>query len=301
MKKQIFGLSLFLAIAACRKSTTEVISQPPAVSPKDTIPAVVVKTDTASAKQTPFPQAPVTGCSYDPSYGDSIIFPQPVTNTDYIVSPVNNPPAGKYYAWPVGMVIDSVTGAIDVTQSQTGMRYAIGFVKSGSTDTCLSTLIIGGVDYMDSVYVLASGATTAAPYYDANPYLPSVCNGSGNGCTFDVTGSAARQKVIVNNSTGVIDLAKTLNGTTLLGGAFGLLPINGQTITTTIYYKLNDASNNALQHIDVQIAYYNSKSLINIGLVNNVLNRLDNILSGNIISLSANPRPPLIIIVRQLQ
>jgi hypothetical protein len=74
--------------------------------------------------------------------------------------------------------------------------------------------------------------------------------------------------------------------------------VNGQTITTTIYYRLNDASNNALQHIDVQIAYFSKKSLINLSLLNNLLNKLDNILSGNLISLTSNPRPPLIIIVR---
>ena len=299
MKRHLFGLSLFLTVISCRKSATEIVSQGSTTTPpKDTIP-VVTKTDTASVLVTPFPQAPVTGCSYSPDYGDSIIFPQPVTGSDYIVRPINNPPAGKYYAWPLGMVIDSVTGAIDVTQSQTGMRYAIGFVKSGGTDTCLSTLIIGGADYMDSVYVLANGATTAAPYYDANAALSNVC--AGNGCTFDVTGSAAKQKVIIDKNTGVIDLTKTLNGTSLLGlgGAFGLLPADGSTITTTIYYKLNDASNQALQHIDVQIAYYTTKNIINSGLLGSLTNKLDNILSGNLITLGANPRPPLIIIVRR--
>ena len=48
-----------------------------------------------------------------------------------------------------------------------------------------------------------------------------------------------------------------------LGGAFGLIPVNGQTITVPIYYRLNDPSNNALQNISVQLVYYDSQSLIN--------------------------------------
>jgi hypothetical protein len=196
------------------------------------------------------------------------------------------------------MVIDPNTGAINVTKSETGLKYAIGFVKDGTTDTCLSTLVIGGAAYMDSVYVIQDGQKNALPYFDANPYLPPICQ--GNGCTFDVGGTARQQKVILNTSSGVIDLDKTLNGTLLgLGGAFGLLPVNGSTITTRIYYKLNDASNQALQHIDVQLQYFDTRSAIGPGLLGNVLNKLNNLLSGNMISTSANPRPPLIIIVRR--
>jgi hypothetical protein len=307
MKKNYFlypilGFTLLLSAVACRKSaTTDVQSQtttPPPTMTQDSVP-LVAKVDTQQAKKVPLPQVPLEGCSLLPIYGDTIIYPQPTSGADYIVTPVNSPGSGKYFSWPVGMVIDSVTGAIDLTKSQTGMRYAIGFVENGTTDTCLSQLIVGGADYIDSVYVLASGSNTAYPYYDANPYLASVC--AGNGCSFDVTGSAASQKVIVNKTTGAIDLKKTLNGTGLLGGAFGILPLNGQSFTTTIYYKLNDPSNNALQHIDVQIAYYNSKSLIGTGLLGNLGTELDNLLNFQLLSTTFNPRPPLIIIVRSLQ
>jgi hypothetical protein len=105
--------------------------------------------------------------------------------------------------------------------------------------------------------------------------------------------------VIVSTSTGIIDLEKTLNGTGLLGGAFGLLPVNGSTLTTTIYYKLNDGSNDALQSISVQLEYYDSESSISGGLLSGVVLKLDNLLSGNLISTSANPRPPLVIITRR--
>ncbi|HEV3326816.1 MAG TPA: hypothetical protein VG052_14460 [Puia sp.] len=307
----LLGLATLLFLGACEKSVpaTDPNLAPLRLAPSKSLPAdsipVVLITDSAIPPpvkpKAPIPQqtAPQNSCPALPIYGDTIVYPQPTSGTDYIINPVNNPGQGKYLSWPVGMVIDSVTGAIDLTASETGMKYVIGFVKSGTTDTCLSSLIVGGAAYADSVYVLSQNQDYAVPYYDANPDLLSVCN-TGNGCSFDVTGSAAKMKVIVNKSTGAIDLAKTLNGTSLLslGGAFGLLPVNGQTITTTIYYRVNDPSNKALQSISVQLVYYDSKSLINIGLLNNVLNKLDNLISGNPISLSTNPRPPLVVIVR---
>jgi|SRR3984885_4140575 hypothetical protein len=275
------------------------------------------KSDTSKAKSSdtttiptpPFPQQTVTQnnnnggtpaptCPLQPLYGDTIVFPQPTSGYDDTIKPLNNPGPGKYFSWPVGMVLNQNTGVIDLNTSQTGLKYVMGFVPAGTTDTCLQTLIIAGASYYDSVYVLANGATTAPPYFNANPYLPSVCS-TPNSCTFDVTGSAAAQKVIVSTSTGVIDLQKTLNGTGLLGGAFGLLPVNGQTLTTTIWYKLNDGSNDAMQNISVQIEYYDSESLIQGSLLTGVVNKLDNLLSGNIISTSANPRPPLVIITRR--
>jgi hypothetical protein len=298
---------LLLATASCQKviSTTGSSSKDSLAS-HSTRPSAgkldstsTASSDTGKSILPPLPQsAPLGGCSVLPIYGDTIIFPQPSANgQDYVFYPINSPGTGKYFAWPQGMVIDENTGAIDLTKSETGMQYAIGFVKNGTTDTCLQKLVVGGAAYMDSIYVLADGQTQASPYFDANPYLPSVC--AGNGCTFDITGSAAGKKVVVNTATGIIDLQKTLNGTGLLGGAFGLLPVSGSSIPVDIYYKLNDASNDALQHITVQIEYYDSKALISGGLLGNIVNKLNNALSGNMISNYANPRPPLIVIVRR--
>jgi len=60
-------------------------------------------------------------------------------------------------------------------KARPGYSTPIGFVKSGTTDTCLSTLIIGGASYADSVYVLNEGQTTAVPYFEANPTLLNLC------------------------------------------------------------------------------------------------------------------------------
>lgn len=314
MKKQIhiypvFMLILVLFFWACQKTAVIYPSSLTAsrlqMMAFDTTKPVVQSDSQSSSTPTlpkaPYPQAPLNGCFIAPIYGDTIIYPQPTSGADYIMNVVNSPGTGKYLSWPVGMIIDSVTGAIDVTQSQTGLQYAVGFVKNGTTDTCLQTLIIGGASYADSVYVLNEGQTTAVPYFEGNPTLLNTC-ATGNGCSFDVTGSAAKVGVIVNSATGDINLQQTLSGTGLLplGGAFGLLPTNGSSVTATIYYKLNDPSNYALQNIQVQLVYYDKESLINSGLLNTVLNKLDNLLSGHLISESANPRPPLIVIVRSL-
>lgn len=299
MKKKISSTLVILGFLisipfACRKSIEYSAENLPYGSAGDTTHNN--QPGTTAVQSIPYPKNIVTGCSYGPDYGDSLVYVQPSSGQDNIIYPINNPGIGKYYSWPQGLMIDSLTGAINLTQSEKGERYAIGFVKSGTTDTCLDKLIVAGASYMDSIYVFANNAKKAAPYFNANPAMPTICNGSGvsgSGCAFDVTGQAKAQKVIVDNNTGVIDLEKTLNG-----GAFGALPLNGQTVTTTIYYQLNDGSNNALQHIQVELMYYDKKSNIGAGLLNNVVMKLNNILTGNLIQTAGNPRPPLIIITR---
>ncbi|WP_431209447.1 hypothetical protein ACQ86N_25150 [Puia sp. P3] len=316
MKKlSLAGLILVFLFCACRKNLsdpdtqTQTSTNPPVVPPPhDT--SRVSSPNPADTTLVPFPkqtaaaQAPAPSCALSPLYGDSIIYVEPTNGSDYIVFPVNASGQGKYFSWPVGMTIDQNTGAINLSKSETGLKYMIGFVKNGSTDTCLSTLIVGGASYADSIYVLADGANTAIPYFEADPYLTNTC-ASGNGCAFDINNTAASSKVIVNKTTGVIDLQKTLNGTLLgLGGAFGLLPTNGSSVTTTIYYKVNDPSNLAVQHIDVQLVYYDTKAALqnsNPGLLSGVVNKLNNLLAGHMISYQANPRPPLIVIVRRLE
>jgi hypothetical protein len=306
MKKKLnlmtpLGLAFILILAACRKTDSSENMVPGGLrsAPQDSAynPPVVLYNPQSigtppSTSPPPQQPPPQSSCPSLPIYGDTIIYPHPV----------NNPGPGKYLSWPVGMVLDSTTGAIDVTASQTGMKYIMGFVKSGTSDTCLAYLTIGGAAYADSVYVLSEGEDYAVPYFEANPNDLTLCQTS-NACKFDVTGSAAAQHVVVNKSTGAINLEQTLNGPPglggLLGGAFGILPVNGQTITTTIYYKIgDDPSNNALQNISVQLVYYDQPSLINGGLLGTVLNRLDELTSGNVISTTSNPRPPLVVIVR---
>ena len=295
MKNEIYTLRFsllllfFAIIVSCRKSATYP-DQSPNQNQQQYNPAQTIQ-------NVPYPGAPNMGCSYAPDYGDSIIYPQAGTgNNDYIITPVNNPGPGTYLAWPAGLAINSSTGAIDITQSDAGERFDLGFVKSGTTDTCMTSLIIGGVSYMDSVYVFGDNESQVYPYYDANPYSPFVCgwgSTSPGACQFDVTGSAKSMNVAVDPNNGWIDLQKTLNS-----GAFGPLPYNGEQISPVIYYKLNNASNMTMQHIQVDIQYYYSKSQIPPLLLNSLKTKLNNILQNTLILKTARPRPPLIIITR---
>ncbi len=249
----------------------------------------------ANTPMVPYPVKPAPECNNAPNYGDSIAYPQPTSSSDYYVYPVNNQGVqGTYLAWPGGLVLDPQTGSINMTKSQTGQRYDIAFVKSGTTDTCMSQMIVAGGAYMDSVYVLANSAQTAKPYFNANPFGPAVCVGNqGQGCQFDYNNQAKNQGIEIDQNTGFIDLQKTMRKS-----PFGLLPINGTTVYTTINYKLNDNSNFAPQSIQLQMVYYNHLSDVPSGLLSSVTNKLLNVLSYLLIDKKASSRPPLIIIVR---
>jgi hypothetical protein len=295
----ILPAAIIALIFSCRKTPTDVH-----VDPSDVATATV-------------PTHMDFTCSNPVSYGDSIIYPQP-TNGDYIVSPVNGSSlgAGKYFAWPVGMIIDSVTGAIDMTASQTGLRYVVGFAKQGTTDTCLSNIILSGVNYVDSVYDLDKGDTLCYPYFNANVNVPSPCdssndtdypnnglnNGLGNGnnkCSFDGTGTngqkgqANAKGVKVRSLNGVINLMATMTK-----GAFAHNPHDGETISVPVFYTINNQTHDAKQEITVKITYYDSKSDIPASMMQTIeANR--NAFFNNSPMLNQNPRPPLIIIVRR--
>jgi hypothetical protein len=294
-KGSLILLFTFVCAIACKKS----IDQPnPTVTggngsppPHDTTLAT-----TPPPVIPPYPVSPPSGCNYAPDYGDSIVYSQPTTSGDFYVYPQNNQGVnGTYLSWPVGLSMNSKTGAIDLTTSETGQRYSVAFVNNGTTDTCMAPLIVAGAAYMDSIYVLSQGNDTAKPYFNANPYAPPVCPGSqgGPGCQFDYNNYAANQGIVIDNHTGYIDLRQTMQKS-----IFNLLPINGTTVYTTIYYKLSDNSNYAPQKIQLQLMYYNHKSDVPPNILTTITTSLINTLTNLLISKSASPRPPIIIIVR---
>ena len=252
------------------------------------------------------------GCANAPLYGDSIIYTAPVKG-DYIIFPVNAASLGKgkFLSWPAGLLLDSSSGAINVSGSETGMRYVIGFIKQGSTDTCMSNLLLAGVSYIDSIYVLSNNDTLAVPYYNANAAAPAVCDGSddsdypdnagqGNGndkCIFDATdkkgnkGQANKKNVKVRTISGMINLKASLSA-----GAFGSNPADGANIIVPIVYNLNDKSKKATQQINVELMYYTHRSDIPLSVVNQVSQ--DRTAFYKNLPIFGTPRPPIIIITR---
>jgi hypothetical protein len=275
-------LFVFILAFACRKSIVPAPYIPPDLATSNQ--------DTAITGPIPYPQSVSTDCPYLPNYSDSVVYSQPTTTgADYIIHPSNAPVPGRFLSWPAGLVIDSSSGAINVTQSITGTRYSVGFVKAGTKDTCLETVILSGADYADSVYVLANNENHALPFFEANSSNSSQCN-SGPACHFDITGSAKAMHVSMDNGHGNIDLPPTLTG------VFGNNPVDGASATITFYYSLNDPSNNAVQKMEIQMMYYNSKSSIPQTLLNQVNAKRANGIVNNLIDFAASPRPPLLII-----
>jgi hypothetical protein len=255
-----------------------------------------------------------------PDYGDTIIYPKwKGPKNDYIIKPKDTSAIGTYFALPQGMIINAATGEINVSQSETGIRYKIGFVKTGSTDTCFSTLVLGGITYIDGVYSLDKNDTLAIPYYYANPAALAPCDPSddndypnqgqhgNNKCEFDddmdsdgngptdeppSNNTANSQNIRVRTVSGVINLKKTL-----LDGAFGsTTPANGSVVKTTIYYRLNDQSGRVLQKIPVELYYYNSVSDIPTNYLSTIAINRQNFF--NYIVANGKPRPPMIILTR---
>ncbi|OQP45443.1 hypothetical protein A4H97_32375 [Niastella yeongjuensis] len=272
------------------------------------------RSETNAEKPTdPLVDSPINGnvllnapnqCPNGPDYGDSIIYLQPV-NGQYTVSPVNNKGiAGTYLSWPEGLSLNKKTGVINVSKSETGVRYLVGFVKDGTRDTCVRQLILGGITYMDSVYIIGNNDTLARPVFNANPLTAPVCDGSddtdypgnnGNGnnkCSFDddVPGSKANdQKLRVRTKNGYINLKKSL-----ADGLFGPNVKNGDSKTIKILYSLNDNSKKAQQQISVKVVYFDKATNIPFDLQNEVEFKREDMLGYHIVN--GKPRPPLLII-----
>lgn len=244
-------------------------------------------------------------CPNAPNYGDSIVYLKPKNGGDFFANPVNNIGVdGTYFSWPQGLKINRNTGAINLSQSETGVRYNIAFVKKGTTDTCVSQLIVGGITYLDGIYVLDQQDTLAKPIFNANPFASPVCdnsndtdypdnNGNGNNkCVFDNDAPGQRandQKLRVRTQSGIINLKKSVND-----GLFGKNPKNGDTKNVQFRYQLNDASQKASQKISVQVVYYNKASDIPVTLQQEIASKRNSLFNYHIVK--GKPRPPLLII-----
>ncbi len=287
-KGLLFLLTTIVCLTACKKAIEQPGSSPNVIVQHDSTSHVINTTTN------PYPVTPVPECIYAPNYGDTILYPQPSMGSSYAYPQNTKNVQGTYLSWPGGLVIDSQTGAINLTTSQTGQRYDVAFVQYGTTDTCISQIIIAGTSYMDSVYSMAQSQTTAAPYFNADPSAPSPCqnNQGGQGCQFDYGNFAKSQGIQVNNRTGAISLQETVKK------AFGRNPANGATVNTVIFYRLNDNSNYAIQHIQLQLIYYNKKSDVPAPLMATIASRQTNALNTELISKGPSSRPPLIVIVR---
>ena len=242
---------------------------------------------------------PVVGSGdYKLSYGDSILYLKTQPG-DYIVYPTEHR-EGTYTAFPDGIEIDDVTGAINLSKSETGLRYRITHTATDGKAT--STLVVvSGINYTDKFYNLSQGDTIAPPVYNASEsnILPVA------GSIFDEGNGANGIGCSVATVNGRINLAESIRN-----GLLGNPATNDAKREIDIVYRLNDRSGKAENKVRVKIYYYTSmatvapdllqtlqdREALGVFLTNQPINIGGDQLMGRGL-IQAKPRPPCIIII----
>jgi hypothetical protein len=242
---------------------------------------------------------------YTLSYGDSIIYLKNQAN-DYIVNPIETRP-GTYKGFPDGIEIDDNSGAINVSKSETGLRYRITHTAPDGTET-ETMVVLSGITFFDRFYNLSQNDSIAFPIYNAlqNRSLPV------SGSVFDEGGLANASGCDVKTINGQINLAQTVRN-----GLFGNTPSNDARRDIDIEYRLNDNSGKAKNKLRVRLYYYTSMATVAPDLLETLQDRNDlgvflrtgstsksivpeaRINSSARLTREAKPRPPCVIIVGQ--
>lgn len=231
---------------------------------------------------------------YTLSYGDSILYLRPGSN-DYIVRPTEKR-SGTYEGFPEGIEIDEETGAINVSKSETGLRYRITHTAPDGTKT-ETKVVLSGINFTDKFYRLSQNDTIAFPVYNADAARQLPVTGS----IFDDGGGANASGCDVRTVNGQINLKQTIRN-----GLFGNNPRNDDRTDIDIVYRLNDASGKAVNKVRVRLYYYTSMATVADDLLETLQEREDQgvflrstpAAQGRFLR-TAKPRPPCIIIVGQ--
>lgn len=274
----------------------------------------------ATATATQLSQSAVVSICESFAYPDSVFYPAELPS-DYIVRPLYQL-SGSFGAYPDGLEINRTNGNINISESETGLRYMVWYIASGTTDTCIRYITIGGINYMDSIYVLGQNQDMATPVYNADRRLQPACDG---GCEFDdgpddddgdgiADEPVAGQEVIpqgieLDKTTGAINLKQSL-----VNGALGNNPIPGTYKDFILNYRLSDGSAKALNKLKFRMIYFRNRSQIPPALMNAFLAKRKKILYNDQPSFAKIPalsfdntvqkerelkcRPPYIIVVQ---
>jgi len=244
------------------------------------------------------------GSNYTLSYGDSIIY---LTNSvgDRIVTPVT-PMKGRYEGFPEGIELDDQTGAINVSKSETGLRYRISFTPEGGTKTYTTTVLLAGVNYLDAFYFLSKNDTVSKVVYNGDP-AKTVPVSAGK-TVFDIDLGCNKEGIAINTETGNINLMQTIRN-----GFFGTHPDNDSRQEFELKYKIDDKSQQARQSVKIKLYYYETMADVpqkyfdllkdregTILWANNTYNPTGELLSeiaGVAGFQKAKPRPPCIFII----
>jgi hypothetical protein len=227
------------------------------------------------------------------SYGDSIFY---LRSSGNFIAPIPLSKVGKFSGFPKGIEIDSLTGKIDLTESEMGLRYKIMFVPNGTTDTVSTKIVLAGINFYDGIYKLSQGDSIAMPIYNAKgvPFTPGQF-GTGLNNSFDEGNGCNNQGCAVSLVNGRINLAKSLRDGAISSS-------NDSQKEFTYYYKMDDASGRSLNKLKVKLYYYANQAAIpqylwDILLIDHAGTILRGAAGANTVQATARPRPPCIIIV----
>lgn len=240
--------------------------------------------------------APVTGDStkevYRLNYGDSIFYISSQSG-DVLANPVHAK-KGSFSAFPEGLAINNNTGVINVSQSESGMRYRVTY-KGDAGDSSSTYVVISGINFPDKYYRIESADTLAFPVYNADParQLPAG--------SFDDDKVANNSGCAMRTTNGQINLAESIRR-----GLFGNTPKNDTRKDFEIKYQLDDKSRKAQNKIKILLYYYDRMSDVPADLRQTVQDHLTMTLrttgdnaanSRSAAALLSRPRPPCIIII----
>ncbi len=227
---------------------------------------------------------------YSLSYGDSILYLKP-SASDYIVSPLTQRD-GLYEGFPEGIEINDRTGAINVSKSETGLRYRITHTATDGTVTT-TFVVLSGITFFDKFYNLSQHDSVAFPVYNAltSRVLPV------SGSVFDDGGGANASGCDVKTVNGQINLAQTVRN-----GLFGTTPADDSRRDIEIVYRLNDGSQKTVNKLKVRLYYYTSMATVAPDLLQTLQDRQTGgvFLRGETVlntQQAAKPRPPCVIII----
>ncbi len=232
---------------------------------------------------------------YKLSYGDSILYLRSSGSQTYLPTEVR---PGTYSAFPEGIDIDPVTGAIRVDNSETGLRYRITHTATDGTVTS-TNVVLSGITFFDHYFHLSTGDSIAYPVYNAseNKVLPVA------GSTFDEGNNANSGGCSVRTDNGRINLSASVRN-----GVFGNTPQNDVRKDFDIFYRLNDGSNRSLNKLKVRMYYYEYMADVPADLLQTLQDReTDGVflrsnqatvsMAASRIARSTKPRPPCVIII----
>jgi len=240
------------------------------------------------------PELQNTG-TYQLSYGDSILYLKQ-NGSQFAYPTVHRD--GIYTGFPEGIEIDENSGAINLANSETGLRYRITHTAPDGT-VSTTKVVLSGITFPDKFYRLSQGDSIALPVYNANEARILPVNGS----SFDEGNTANSGGCDVRTDNGKINLAQCIRN-----GVFGNTPQNDVRRDFDIAYRINDNSNKSLNKIRVRLYYYDRVSDVAPDLLETLQDRdnagvflrnTETTMEAGMLRVSrdAKPRPPCVIII----